>query len=81
MFIQVAPSPSSVAAANANLGTNQVPAVQPTASFGSGTCAGASSKCQDDHVSMIACVFPAQKGNCAFPLLLDTIIVPCGCVI
>ncbi|KAF3679504.1 putative inactive serine/threonine-protein kinase scy1-like [Capsicum annuum] len=61
MFIQVAPSPSSVAAANANLGTNQVPAVQPTASFGSGTCAGASSKCQDDHVSMIACVFPAQK--------------------
>ncbi|KAM3281938.1 hypothetical protein P3S67_027585 [Capsicum chacoense] len=60
---QVAPSPSSVAAANANLGTNQVPAVQPTASFGSGTCAGASSKCQDDHIGMIACVFPAQKGH------------------
>lgn len=61
---QVAPSPSPVAAATANLGsTNQVPAGQPTAAFASGTCAGASSKCQDDHISMTACFFPAQKGH------------------
>ncbi|CAN4095082.1 unnamed protein product [Withania somnifera] len=60
---QVAPSPSSVVAANANLGTNQVPAGQPTAAFSSGTCAGASNKCQDEHISMTACYFPAQKGH------------------
>lgn len=61
---QVAPSPSS---ANANLGTNQVPVGQPTPAFVSGTCAGASNKCQDDHISMTACFFPAQKDE---PFLL-----------
>ncbi|CAN4087436.1 unnamed protein product [Withania somnifera] len=60
---QVAPSPSSVPSANVNLGTNQAPVGQPTTAFGSGTCAGASNKCQDDHISMIACYFPALKGH------------------
>lgn len=60
---QVAPSPIPVAAATANLGTNQVPAGQPTPAFVSGTCAGASNKCQDDHISMTACFFPARKGH------------------
>ncbi|XP_016490785.1 uncharacterized protein LOC107810507 isoform X1 [Nicotiana tabacum] len=60
---QVAPSPSFIAAANANSGTNQAPVGQPTAAFVSGSCAGASNKCQDDHISMTACFFPAKKGH------------------
>ncbi|XP_060213016.1 uncharacterized protein LOC132640445 isoform X1 [Lycium barbarum] len=59
---QVAPSPSSVTAANVNSGINQVPVGQPTAAFIRDTCAGASNKCQDDHISMTACFFSAQKG-------------------
>ncbi|KAL3337898.1 hypothetical protein AABB24_030185 [Solanum stoloniferum] len=60
---QVAPSPRSGAAVKGNLGTNQVPVGQPTAAFGSGTCAGVSNKCQDDHIGMTACFFPAGKGH------------------
>ncbi|KAK4353148.1 hypothetical protein RND71_028666 [Anisodus tanguticus] len=60
---QVAPLPSSVAAANTSSGINEVPAGQPTSAFVGGTCAGASNKCQDDHISMIACFFPDEKGH------------------
>lgn len=38
------------------------PVGQPTA----GTCAGAFYKCQDDHI--IACFFPARKGDSPFLL-------------
>ena len=80
IFIQVAPSPSSGAAVKGNLGTDQVPVGQPTAGFGSGTCIGVSNKCQDDHIGMTACFFPAGKGDSPFLVLLDR-VVPCGCVI
>lgn len=60
---QVAPSPSFVAAVNANSGTNQAPVGQPTAAFVSRNCDGASNKCTDDHISMTACFFPAKKGH------------------
>ncbi|XP_004239972.1 uncharacterized protein [Solanum lycopersicum] len=60
---QVAPSPRSGAAVKGNLGTDQVPVGQPTAGFGSGTCIGVSNKCQDDHIGMTACFFPAGKGH------------------
>ncbi|OIT32829.1 PREDICTED: uncharacterized protein LOC109206789 [Nicotiana attenuata] len=60
---QFAPSPSYVAAANANLGTNQAPVGQPTAAFASVSCTGASNKCVDDHISMTACFFPSKKGH------------------
>ncbi|XP_069153684.1 uncharacterized protein [Solanum lycopersicum] len=59
----VAPSPRSGAAVKGNLGTDQVPVGQPTAGFGSGTCIGVSNKCQDDHIGMTACFFPAGKGH------------------